>query len=133
MVVYRDRDMDSMQDSETFFTVDSKVLTIRRNQDGKKGDLQIKVKHAVFSGPHKLSHQLYHTYYMCIKAPLEHKIHQAKQGPNTQPPRIVGASTNSISSTTEPPPFNGQQLHNSRSLGDCGMWNLFYWQHICPR
>ena len=48
MVVYRDRDIDSMQDSETFFTVDSKVLTIRRNQDGKKGDLQIEVKHPFF-------------------------------------------------------------------------------------
>ena len=72
MVVYRDRDIDSMQDSETFFTVDSKVLTIRRNQDGKKGELQIKVKHPVFPGPHKPSHQSYHTYHICIKAPLKH-------------------------------------------------------------
>ena len=35
MVLYRDRDVDSFQDDETFFTADSKILTIRRTQDGK--------------------------------------------------------------------------------------------------
>ena len=39
---------------------------------------------------------------------------QLKQGPNTEPPQIMGAAIKTGSPTTEQPPKNGQ---NSKPLG----------------